>query len=152
MKVYVASSWRNKYQQEVVRVLREDGHEVYDFKGPDTWFSWDQVDPLWNDWGLEDYLQALQHPVSQGGFDRDMTALMNADACVYVMPCGISASLEAGYAKGAGKMLLVYIPDFREPELMIKMADAVTNSLDLVRGILSGSSLNRPKEEPEVAV
>lgn len=27
-RIYVASSWRNAYQQNVVRLLREDGHEA----------------------------------------------------------------------------------------------------------------------------
>ena len=29
-KIYVASSWRNQYFPEVVKKLREYGHEVYD--------------------------------------------------------------------------------------------------------------------------
>ena len=33
-KIYVASSWRNEYYPEVVRQLREAGHEVYDFRNP----------------------------------------------------------------------------------------------------------------------
>src|SRR4051812_37731805 len=38
LKVYVASSWRNDFQPGVVRALRSDGHQVYDFKGPgDGW-------------------------------------------------------------------------------------------------------------------
>ena len=33
-KIYVASSWRNKYYPEVVQALRAAGHEVYDFRNP----------------------------------------------------------------------------------------------------------------------
>ena len=33
-RIYVASSWRNKYQPEVVAALRKAGHEVYDFRNP----------------------------------------------------------------------------------------------------------------------
>ena len=33
-KIYVASSWRNVFQQDVVNILRDLGHEVYDFKNP----------------------------------------------------------------------------------------------------------------------
>ena len=33
-KIYVASSWRNQHYPEVVRRLREAGHEVYDFRNP----------------------------------------------------------------------------------------------------------------------
>ena len=33
-RIYVASSWRNAYYPEVVKRLREYGHEVYDFRNP----------------------------------------------------------------------------------------------------------------------
>lgn len=32
MKIYVASSWRNKFQSTVVEKLKWAGHDVYDFK------------------------------------------------------------------------------------------------------------------------
>ena len=32
MKLYIASSWRNEYYPDVVKTLREAGHEVYDFR------------------------------------------------------------------------------------------------------------------------
>ena len=31
-KIYVASSWRNVFQQDVVGILRDLGHEVYDLR------------------------------------------------------------------------------------------------------------------------
>ena len=31
-KIYLASSWRNERQPELVRTLRQAGHEVYDFR------------------------------------------------------------------------------------------------------------------------
>ena len=34
MNIYVASSWRNAYQPEVVARLRSEGHSVYDFRNP----------------------------------------------------------------------------------------------------------------------
>lgn len=34
MKIYVASSWKNRVQPHVVKMLRAFGHEVYDFKNP----------------------------------------------------------------------------------------------------------------------
>lgn len=59
-----------------------------------------------------------------------MQALRDCEACVYVMPCGVSESLEAGWACGAGKRLLVYVPALREPDLMVEMAELVTVELD----------------------
>jgi hypothetical protein len=58
-----------------------------------------------------------------------MSALRWCDACVMVMPCGMSASLEAVFAVGAGKPVFVHVPAMREPDLMVRMADVVTDEL-----------------------
>ena len=132
MKIYVATSWRNEYQPEVVRVLRGDGHAVYDFRG-EYGFSWREVHEDWRDWTPKQYLEGLKHPAADRGFTRDMEALIWCEVCVYVMPCGPSASMEMGWAKGAGKHVIVYIPELREPDLMVKMADFITDDLNEVR-------------------
>jgi len=133
MRIYVASSWRNTYQPAVVGALRSDGHEVYDFRDSDG-FHWSEVDPNWKSWpsDIRKYLEGLCHPCAERGFRRDMDALNNCEACVYVMPCGVSASLEAGWACGAGKRVFVYVPGLREPDLMVKMAECVTDDLDFI--------------------
>ena len=134
LKVYVASSWRNEFQPGVVAALKADGHEVYDFKDSDG-FHWSEVDPDWQKWpeDIPKYLNGLNHPRAFRGFSRDMDALRCCDTCVYVMPCGVSASWEAGWACGAGKSVIVYVPGVREPDLMVKMAARVTDSLETVR-------------------
>ena len=33
-RIYIASSWKNKFQQQLVEELRKRGHKVYDFKHP----------------------------------------------------------------------------------------------------------------------
>lgn len=132
MKIYVATSWRNEFQPLVVAELREDGHQVYDFRHPEPGnegFSWSAIHPEWQEWTVPQYLSALDHPIAEGGFLIDMNALRDADMCVMVMPCGMSASLEMGYAVGAGKLTAVYVPGMREPDLMVKMADFVTDDL-----------------------
>ena len=141
MNIYVASSWRNEFQPGVVAALREDGHTVYDFKDADG-FRWLEVDPEWQDWprDVSKYLAGLNHPCAERGFMRDMLALRTCDACVYVMPCGVSASWEAGFAVGAGKTVIVYIPGLREPDLMVKMAHLVTDDLTVVRDALNPCS------------
>ena len=137
MKIYVASSWRNEFQPVVVMALRNEGYIVYDFKDSEG-FHWSEVDPAWKDWpsDIPKYLAGLNHFCANRGFNRNMNALINSDVCVYVMPCGVSASLEAGWAKGAGKPLIVYVPDLREPDLMVKMADLVTASWRDIREFL----------------
>jgi hypothetical protein len=139
MYIYVAGSRRNTFQPEVVRVLREDGHQVYDFMDSEG-FHWTEVDEHWKDWpqDISKYLIGLRHPAAVRGFNRDMAALQSCDVCVYVMPCGVSASLEAGWAKGAGKHLIVYVPGLTEPDLMVKMADFVTDDIGMVRTALRG--------------
>jgi hypothetical protein len=144
MKIYVASSWRNSYQPEIVLKLRELGHEVYDFRGPASgWgedgpgsggFGWKEVDPEWQSWtdDVERYRAGLDHPRAIEGFNRDMDALKACDACLMVMPCGPSASMEMGWAVGAGKLVAVYMPAIREPDLMVKMADVVTTRWDCI--------------------
>lgn len=139
MKIYLASSWRNPYQPDLVKYLRVQGHEVYDFRHPtpdNEGFSWREINPTWRDWCGEDFLQALGHPVSQRGFTFDMDALQDCDACVLLLPSGRSAHLEAGWAAGAGKRLVIFIPVYDEPELMYLMAAKVVTTLTGLREAL----------------
>lgn len=134
MKIYVATSWKNVHYGSVVTFLRGAGHDVYDFRHEG--FGWRQVDDGWQSWDVHRYLKALQHPTSAAGFKRDMDALRACDACVVVLPSGRSAHLEAGWAAGAGKRLIVYIPEYDTPELMYLAADAIVTTLDDVRSAL----------------
>lgn len=95
--IYVESSWRNQYQQEVVNTLRSLGHEVYDFKNPPgrTGFQWSEVDPNWQSWTIEQYRDSLNHPVAIAGFGSDFNAMQWADTCVMLMLFGRSANTEA---------------------------------------------------------
>ena len=61
-KVYVASSWRNQYYPDVVKKLREYGHEVYDFRNPPHnhgAFYWKDIDPEFDKWTVEQYKHGL---------------------------------------------------------------------------------------------
>lgn len=124
MKIYVASSWRNQQQPEIVDVLRQAGHDVYDFKNPNggTGFQWSAIDPEWQTWNTDQYAAALRHPIAQRGYASDIGALRDCDLCVLVLPAGRSASWEFGYAMGQGKRGIVYHPDGEEPELMFSAA------------------------------
>lgn len=99
MKIYVASSWRNAVQPEIVNLLREKGYEVYDFKNPrpgDTGFHWSEIDQDWKKWTPEQFRQGVKHEIALKGYYSDMGALEECDVCVLVLPCGRSAHLEAG--------------------------------------------------------
>ena len=65
-KIYVASSWRNPYQPEVVAALRKAGHEMYDFRNPKDnpgGFHWADVDENWPDWQPAEYIENLPTPL-----------------------------------------------------------------------------------------
>jgi len=155
MNIYVASSWRNNRQSEVVEVLRASGYKVYDFKNPragDNGFHWSEIDPDWKRWSPEKYRHALDHPIAQDGFNSDFAAMRAADVCVLVLPCGRSAHIEAGWFVGCGKLLYILIEHGGhsyddspcgvcgdmdgchggvEPELMYRMADGgIATSID----------------------
>jgi hypothetical protein len=141
VKVYVASSWRNKYQPNVVAELRAAGHEVYDFRNPrqgDTGFHWSEIDPAWQRWREIDYRDALKHPIAESGFASDFDAMQWADACVLVLPCGRSAHLEAGWFAGQGKPCLIFIPEPIEPELMYKMGRVCVWMEEVLKNLETG--------------
>lgn len=136
MRIYVASSWRNKYQPEVVRTLAEEGHAVYDFRHPPTpkgcGFSWSEIDPNWEKWTRQQYAAALQHPIAVAGYRADIQGVRQADLGVLVLPSGRSASFEAGAMFGMGKPVLVYMPEVCEPELMYQECKIMTDLGELV--------------------
>lgn len=134
-RIYVASSWRNEKQPELVSLLRANGHEVYDFRNPphgDAGFSWRQIDPDWKNWSPAKYRELLlTSPIASHGFISDLRGMMWADVCVLLQPCGRSAHLEAGWMAGAGKRVIVLLAE-GEPELMVMLAHDLCLSPDEV--------------------
>lgn len=144
MKIYLASSWRNTHQPEVLEELRAGGHTVYDFRHPvhpgdDYGFHWSSVESAPKPWTGEMLRAALTHPVAQAGFEADMGALRACDACVLVLPCGRSAHLELGWAAGAGKLTAVLMLGPEEPELMYRMLDNLSTSVTELLAFLAGA-------------
>ena len=140
MKIYVASSWRNPYQPQVVNALLESGHEVYDFRNPPNGskgFAWSDIDKDWENWNTAQYNEALTNPVAIDGFNSDFDGMKWADACVMVLPCGRSANTEAGWMKGAGKNVYVFSPIKQEPELMYKIHDGIFDDINILIAELS---------------
>ena len=132
-RIYVASSWRNPYFPEVVKALCTAGHKVYDFRNPPyggNGFRWTDIDENAPNWTFRQYAEGLRHPKAERQFSADLEALEWADTCVLVLPCGRSAHTEAGWMAGAGRRVIVYIPEMVEPELMYKLFDSVVGTLD----------------------
>jgi hypothetical protein len=125
MKIYVASSWRNEQQPEVVRRLRSAGHEVYDFRNPapgEHGFKWEQISREPTPWSALRTRDVLNDQIADRGFEFDFDAMNWCDACVMLQPCGRSAALELGWCAGKGKLCFALLADGQEPELMLKMA------------------------------
>jgi hypothetical protein len=136
LKIYVASSWRNEQQPEIVRKLRQACYQVYDFRHPDSGgppgvpgstrgkgFAWSDIDPEWMAWRAQEFRDLLlSHPIAAEGFESDAAALAWCDVCVLLLPSGRSAHIEAGWAVGAGKPLLILLAAENEPELMYRFA------------------------------
>lgn len=142
-RIYVASSWRNAVQPGVVTVLRQHGHEVYDFRNPPngTGFHWSEVIPGWNGETCDatDYLHSLDHPRSVSGFLSDYVAMERSDTCVLVLPCGRSAHLELGWFVGHGKRTAVLLDGPHvTPELMYKLVDHIAPTMQSLLEWLNG--------------
>ena len=134
MKIYVASSWRNTYQQAVVKLLRHLGHDVYDFRNPapgTNGFAWSAIDADWQSWTPDAYRKALESPVAKGGYALDIGAVRWCDVGVLVLPSGRSASWEFGHIMGQGKPGVVYMPEPCEPELMYSEARILVSEDEL---------------------
>uniref|UniRef100_A0AB33J8U6 Nucleoside 2-deoxyribosyltransferase n=1 Tax=Prevotella sp. GTC17259 TaxID=3236795 RepID=A0AB33J8U6_9BACT len=143
MKLYIASSWKNGYYPDVVRQLRDQGFEVYDFRNPpsgNAGFKWHLVGEDWQEWTPEQYREQLHHPLAERQFKNDVEAIGSCDVCVLVLPCGRSAHTEAGWFAGAGKPVIAYIPEKVEPELMYRLFTAVCCSMDEVTEVLQDLS------------
>lgn len=129
MKIYLASSWRNKDRvNEVDAYLTGIGHDCFNFTNPGehtqlpNGFHWSEIDPDWQSWTTSEYRSALDHQLAKKGLNQDFGAMNWAEACVAIQPFGRSASLELGWFIGQGKPAIVIL-ESGEPELMFGLAD-----------------------------
>jgi hypothetical protein len=128
MKICLASSWRNEVYPVLLRVLRSAGHEVYDFRQSND-FRWPSTT-------LEGYVHALEHnPVVAAAYRRDKDPLDWCDVFLLVQPCGRSAHLEAMYASGKGKHVIVLFDEGEPWELMYRLFLGRTGGAQFVTDI-----------------
>lgn len=112
MKIYIASSWKN-YQivRQLSGLLQAEGHEVYDFTDEKKHFAFNALDiPRFTGKSRDeiDWLEFNECRETMMAFKTDKAGLDWADAVLMVLPCGRSAHIEAGYAVGQGKPLIIY--------------------------------------------
>jgi hypothetical protein len=96
-------------------------------------FGWSQIEPIEGFVDVTTYRRLLDSRRAKEGYATDMAALQSAEALVYVLPCGRSASWEFGYAMGAGKPCYVVWFEPHEPELMFMEATILGSMEELKR-------------------
>lgn len=145
MRVYPASSWRNKRFLNVLESLRREGHEVYNFREMNSAFRWEGVGVSRDHCAPLDYLGALMSDTAEAAFVNDRVGIEWCDVLVMLQPCGNSAHLEAGYAKGRGKRVYMLLSGEQRPELMYLLADACYADLTSLLESLACDELTMPR-------
>lgn len=106
-KIYIASSWKNVNEtRSLAKVLRGEGHEVYDFTDPDN-FVFEASEPG-RPREVIDWIEFLDEESTKRAYQVDQAGLDWADTVILFLPAGRSSHLEAGYGVGAGKGLFIY--------------------------------------------
>ena len=130
MKIYLASSWKNEAEVRAwAECLREEGHEVDAFCDDTTGrfvFPYSEIgDPK-----ELDAINFLEDERSQKAFLEDKKHIDWADVVLLILPAGKSSHLEAGYAVGSGKTLIIWQQTFPKGEfdVMYGFADFITSS------------------------
>lgn len=129
MKIYIASSWKNERTVLAWAThLRSLGYETDAFvdasKGRYV-FHYSEI----GDVDDLDCISFLEDERSQKAFQEDKNWLDWADVCLLILPAGKSSHLEAGYAKGCGKKLIIYQDEFPKGsfDVMYGFADLLSD-------------------------
>ncbi|MDD3414845.1 MAG: hypothetical protein PHY47_12695 [Lachnospiraceae bacterium] len=151
MKIYIASSWKNGDDVKVIAdYLRGNGHEVDCFADESTGrfvFHYSEIDSFEN----LDAINFLYDERSKKAFTEDKKWIDWSDCVLLVLPAGKSAHLEAGYAVGKGKHLIIYQPVFPKGEfdVMYGFADLITDDFKTIENFLSNAKTTFTPEQME---
>jgi hypothetical protein len=112
MKIYLASSWKNKEYVMLIRdYLKSFGHSVDCFCDPSNGrisFNWSEIPDITTSLTDLDARDMMKHPMVIDAFNEDKKMIEWSDICILILPSGNSSHLEAGYAKGLGKYLYIF--------------------------------------------
>ncbi len=115
MRIYVASSTKNKNQPHVVEQLRREGYDVYDFNNP-TLYDGDPCSDHRSACLKSDYC-SLRTRGNQL-YKTHLDAILGCDALILLFPCGKQAHLEAGFAAGIKKRVFALFGSMEDRETM----------------------------------
>ena len=153
MKIYIASSWKNKNRvQGLISVLRSCGYVIYDF----TYHSFN-----WADLNLPDAKEEalitgrdklatkewMEHPKVCEHYKLDFAALNACDALIAIFPCGNSTHLEAGFVAGRGKDIYALSDEPLGRDLLYKLFQKVFScEADLI-DFFENETFKKPVED-----
>jgi len=114
-KIYLASSWKNSEKiRSLAIILRKNGHQVFDFtddsgrqNGLDT-YVFNARKLFGNSFYEMNHKEFLAKSETKRAFLSDKAGIDWCDTLILVLPCGNSSHIEAGYAKGKRKELIIY--------------------------------------------
>ena len=141
MKIYLASSYKNETLVIVMAsALRQAGHEVDAFCDPRTGRAvFTLSDPRFQKLKNLSGKDFCREKPIKDTFIENKKWLDWCECCILILPSGRSAHLEAGYAKGQGKKLIIYHAyewPAGEVDIMYCFADLLTAEIDEIRRFL----------------
>lgn len=130
MNIYIASSWKNETGVQILAdFLRDEGFKVDAFVDKSNGryvFHFSEIGDITE----LNAINFLEDERSQKAFYEDKKWLDWCDCCIVLLPAGKSTHLEAGYAKGQNKKLIIYRPEgfpMGEFDVMYGFADLLTD-------------------------
>lgn len=121
-RIYLATSWRNEHYGRILQLLRDQGHDVYDFQDKSFKFA-ELADKPWDTLTFMEQYALLEDDRSRAAYEKDKDGLDSSDILVMLYPCGNDAHTELGYAAGRGMYTIVYIMEGYKVGLMDKVTD-----------------------------
>jgi hypothetical protein len=115
MKIFIASSWKNKDKVfEVASLLEDGGHIVYNFAD----FSKRKAAPLedevihnldfnFGSFSASDYERFICKPQFTEIINENKRAIRDCDLMILLIPAGLDAHIDWAYAVGLGKPSLI---------------------------------------------
>ena len=150
-RIYLAGSWKNQQEIILIRdILKAQGHAVDCFASEENGrisFNWSKLADIQEKLPTMDAKDMLAVPRVQEAFREDRKWIDWCDICILTLPSGKSSHLEAGYAKGTGKIMVIF-GDLQKGDfdVMYGFADAIfrcdeiDQMIDFVNGCASHSS------------
>ena len=129
-RIYLAGSWKNQQEIFLIRdILKTQGHEVDCFASEENGrisFNWSKLLDIQDKLPKMDAKDMLEVPRVQEEFREDKKWIDWCDLCLLTLPSGKSSHLEAGYAKGQGKTVVIF-GDLKKGDfdVMYGFADAI---------------------------